>query len=207
MVHEIRHPSRAASPSPRDEHGCRRIGIDIELHAAKRKVDAGQSLFDRSLHMPARIRAQRTKFLNCSAQDRTVGAPFRTCAPQVRAGMALGIVETHSRLITARHRMEVHLSTPKPTLIAPHGGTLVDRVAKPGVAMTLAAEAATAPKIALSDRALCDVICIATGAYSPLEGFMDSADYNAVIDGMRLSNGTIWPMPIVLPIEESLAGR
>ena len=60
--------------------------------------------------------------------------------------------------------------------------TLVDRVAKAGAAMKLAAEAATAPKIALSERALCDVICIATGAYSPLEGFMGSADYNAVVE-------------------------
>src|ERR1022692_4085866 len=122
------------------------------------------------------------------------------------AGMTFGPVETHSRLIMACTFMEVHLST-HPTLIAPHGGTLVDRVAKPGAAMKLAAEAATAPKIALSERALCDVICIATGAYSPLEGFMGSADYNSVVDGMRLVNGTIWPIPIVLPIEESLASR
>jgi sulfate adenylyltransferase len=120
--------------------------------------------------------------------------------------MAFGPVETRNRLIMAQSSLEVALSTHS-TLIAPHGGTLVDRVAKSGAAMKLAAEAATAPKIALSERALCDVICIATGAYSPLEGFMGSADYNAVIDDMRLSNGTIWPIPIVLPIEESLAGR
>ena len=99
------------------------------------------------------------------------------------------------------------MSNPKPSLVEPHGGTLVDRVAKPGPAMKLAAEAATAPKIALSERSLCDVICIATGAYSPLEGFMGSADYNSVVDSMRLANGTIWPIPIVLPIEESLASR
>jgi sulfate adenylyltransferase len=103
--------------------------------------------------------------------------------------------------------LEAVLSNSKASLVEPYGGTLVDRVAKPGAALKLAADAATAPKIALSERSLCDVICIATGAYSPLEGFMGSADYASVVDNMRLANGLVWPIPIVLPIEESLAKR
>jgi sulfate adenylyltransferase len=105
------------------------------------------------------------------------------------------------------HVLEAILSNSKASLVEPYGGTLVDRVAKAGAALKLAADAATAPKIALSERSLCDVICIATGAYSPLEGFMGSADYGSVIDNMRLANGMVWPIPIVLPIEESLANR
>jgi len=87
----------------------------------------------------------------------------------------------------------------KPTLIAPHGGKLVDRTVDGATRSALLAEARTLPAIPLSERAICDVICIATGAYSPLEGFMGSADYHAVVDTMRLADGTLWPMPIVLP--------
>jgi len=95
--------------------------------------------------------------------------------------------------------LEVRLPDSKPTLVAPHGGTLVDRTVYPSTAAKMTAAAKSLPKIPLSERSICDVICISTGAYSPLEGFMGSADYNAVVDGMRLSNGPIWPMPIVLP--------
>jgi sulfate adenylyltransferase len=95
--------------------------------------------------------------------------------------------------------LEDHLSESKHALIAPHGGKLVDRTIAGPEAAKLAADTASLPKIPLSDRSICDVICIATGAYSPLEGFMGSADYRSVVDGMRLSDGTIWPMPIVLP--------
>jgi len=90
------------------------------------------------------------------------------------------------------------LSDPKPTLVEPHGGTLVDRSVK-GDASKAIADARSLPRIQLSDRSICDVICVATGAYSPLEGFMGSADYRSVVDDMRLANGLIWPMPIVLP--------
>jgi sulfate adenylyltransferase len=94
--------------------------------------------------------------------------------------------------------LEVCLPESKTTLVAPHGGRLVDRTAEAGEAAKLLAEAQSLPRISLSERSICDVICIATGAYSPLEGFMGSADYNAVVDGMRLADGLIWPMPIVL---------
>ena len=88
----------------------------------------------------------------------------------------------------------------KPTLVAPHGGTLVNRIADPDAAAKGLAAAKSMPRIELSDRSICDVICIATGAYSPLEGFMGSADYRGVVDDMRLSNGLIWSMPIMLPV-------
>jgi sulfate adenylyltransferase len=84
-------------------------------------------------------------------------------------------------------------------MIAPHGGKLIDRTVRGEAASALVESAQGLPKIPLSDRSICDVICIATGAYSPLEGFMGPADYNAVVDTMRLANGTIWPMPITLP--------
>lgn len=91
----------------------------------------------------------------------------------------------------------------KPALITPHGGKLIDRTVDAAAAKSALAAAKSLPRIALSDRSICDVICIATGAYSPLEGFMGSADYNAVVDGMRLANGLVWSMPIVLPVRDA----
>jgi sulfate adenylyltransferase len=87
----------------------------------------------------------------------------------------------------------------KSTLITPHGGSLVNRCADPLESSQLIARSRSMPKIQLSDRSICDVICISTGAYSPLTGFMGAADYRSVIDSMRLANGTIWSMPITLP--------
>ncbi|MBC5824890.1 MAG: sulfate adenylyltransferase [Candidatus Eremiobacteraeota bacterium] len=89
-------------------------------------------------------------------------------------------------------------------MVLPHGGKLIDRTVD-GDLSARSAAAGRLPKLSLDDRSLCDVICIATGAYSPLEGFMGSADYHAVVDGMRLANRTIWPIPIVLPAEPSVA--
>lgn len=99
--------------------------------------------------------------------------------------------------------LEVRLSDQKPTLIAPHGGVLVDRTVDPGEASRLASEARSLPKIPLSERSVCDVICIATGAYSPLQGFMGADDYRSVVDRIRLASGDIWSMPIVLPCADT----
>ncbi len=47
---------------------------------------------------------------------------------------------------------------------------------------------------------MCDAVCLGSGAYSPLAGFMGRADYAAVLDDMRLTSGLIWPIPITLPV-------
>lgn len=91
-------------------------------------------------------------------------------------------------------------------LVSPHGGKLVDRTAARG-STARRADVERLTKIALDERSLCDVICIATGAYSPLEGFMGSVDYKAVVDEMRLADGTIWPIPISLPVDPEVAKR
>ncbi len=56
--------------------------------------------------------------------------------------------------------------------------------------------------ILLNDRQLCDFELIATGAFSPLKGYMVSSDYESVLDRMRLQDGTLWPLPICLDISE-----
>nr|WP_236841279.1 sulfate adenylyltransferase [Brevibacillus formosus] len=48
---------------------------------------------------------------------------------------------------------------------------------------------------------LSDIECIAIGAFSPLTGFMEEADYHNVVETMRLANGTIWPLPVTLAVD------
>jgi len=55
-------------------------------------------------------------------------------------------------------------------------------------------------EIVLTKRQLCDIELILNGGFSPLEGFMNKSDYDNVVDNMRLSDGTFFPMPITLDI-------
>jgi sulfate adenylyltransferase len=86
-------------------------------------------------------------------------------------------------------------------LIAPHGGTLVDLRVPPAHAAELTAEASRLPSIILSDRAVCDLELLATGAFSPLRTFMNRDDYRRVLDEMRLASGALFSMPITLPVD------
>jgi sulfate adenylyltransferase len=83
-------------------------------------------------------------------------------------------------------------------LIAPHGGSLVDRVVAGAEAQSLADSAKALPSIALGIRALSDLELIAVGAFSPLEGFMTRGDYQSVVASMRLASGLPWSLPVTL---------
>ncbi len=80
----------------------------------------------------------------------------------------------------------------------PHGGRLVDRVAKGRSRERLIAEAREMVKISVNDSIAADAANIAHGVYSPLEGFMVQEDYLSVLHNMRLSNDIPWTIPIVL---------
>jgi len=56
------------------------------------------------------------------------------------------------------------------------------------------------PAVTLSSAQLCELDAIACGLYSPLTGFMSETDYRHVVDSMRLSDGTVWAVPVVLPV-------
>jgi sulfate adenylyltransferase len=55
--------------------------------------------------------------------------------------------------------------------------------------------------LTLDERGLCDLELLAIGGFSPLRGFMGKADYERVVGEMRLANGTLWPLPVTLPID------
>jgi sulfate adenylyltransferase len=92
-------------------------------------------------------------------------------------------------------------------LIAPHGGTLVDRVLVGSARDEALARSQDLPKLELSERSLADLECLANGIYSPLEGFVSEADYRSIVETMRLANGTVWSIPITLQVGEEAAGQ
>ncbi|MFB3162616.1 sulfate adenylyltransferase [Neobacillus sp. 179-J 1A1 HS] len=81
----------------------------------------------------------------------------------------------------------------------PHGGKLINRI-NLNLTTDLSRKSVLLDNLELSDLEL-----IANGAYSPLEGFMGKADYESVVNNMRLSNGLPWSLPITLAIDKNKA--
>jgi sulfate adenylyltransferase len=92
-----------------------------------------------------------------------------------------------------------------PSSITPHGGKVNSLIVDAERAAILKGIATNLPDITLEDHHLCDLELIATGAFSPLEGFMLRSDYEPVLDRMRLKDDTLWPVPICLDISETKA--
>lgn len=89
------------------------------------------------------------------------------------------------------------------TLIPPYGGALIDLLEPADSIAELVRHASTLPSITLSERASCDLELLATGAFSPLDRFMGRADFERVVDEMRLADGTLFPIPVTLPVVEA----
>jgi len=87
-------------------------------------------------------------------------------------------------------------------LIAPHGGVLKSLMATPARIEELKQEALELPSWDLTEKQVCDLELLLSGAFSPLEGFLEQADYEGVRDDMRLRDGNLWPMPITLDVSE-----
>lgn len=87
----------------------------------------------------------------------------------------------------------------------PHGGVLINRLVSGQERALWEERTRAAPRIPLSERAMSDVEMIATGGFSPLTGFMNQADYQAVVETMHLPSGLPWSMPITLGVSETLA--
>jgi sulfate adenylyltransferase len=81
------------------------------------------------------------------------------------------------------------------SLIAPHGGRLVDRTGpRPDGIERL-------EQLPLTSRELSDLDMLACGALSPLEGFMGRDDYERVVEEMRLDRGLLWALPVCLAVD------
>lgn len=89
-------------------------------------------------------------------------------------------------------------------LIPPHGGKLVNRVlVNPPDKSYLD----SLPQLELTLNQQMDVEQLAIGTYSPLEGFIGQEDFQAVLVEMRLANGVVWPLPIVLDVSSEVADQ
>lgn len=90
------------------------------------------------------------------------------------------------------------------SLITPYGGRLVNLCVNGDELDELTELSKHLPSIKISARSICDLELIANGAFSPLDRFMGKEDYDRVVTEMRLSNGTLFPIPVTLPIEENI---
>lgn len=82
---------------------------------------------------------------------------------------------------------------------------MVDLIVPAEQAAELKARAVGLPGIQLSDRATCDLELLTTGAFSPLDRFMGENDYRRTVGEMRLGNGTLFPIPVTLPVDDPSA--
>jgi sulfate adenylyltransferase len=89
------------------------------------------------------------------------------------------------------------------SLITPYGEDLIDLVVSAEEARELKDYATHLASIQLSERSVCDLELLATGAFSPLASFMGQADYVRVLNEMRLSSGEVFPIPVTLPVDRA----
>lgn len=90
-------------------------------------------------------------------------------------------------------------------LVPPHGGALRPLLAEDGRREELGRRARSLPVVRMSSREASDLVMLATGAFSPLTGFMGREDYLGVVERMRLEDGTLWPIPVTLTVTEERA--
>jgi len=91
--------------------------------------------------------------------------------------------------------------------VAPHGGKLLSLLVEPARAAEIRAESRDWVSWDLTPRQLCDLELLLNGGFSPLRGFLARADYESVCATMRLADGTLWPIPVVLDVPEEVAKR
>jgi len=90
-------------------------------------------------------------------------------------------------------------------LIQPHGGEVLPRIVEGAKKDTLLKEAAGLKAVTLESLEVSDLIMLASGAFSPLEGFLTQADYDSVVSDMHLSDGNLWPIPVTLAVTKEEA--
>ncbi len=92
-------------------------------------------------------------------------------------------------------------------LIAPHGGTLINRLLSGEMQALMRERAQSLVRVPLSALNVADLECISTGVFSPLTGYMGEADYRSVLNDMHLVNGLPWTIPVTLAVSAELAAK
>lgn len=89
--------------------------------------------------------------------------------------------------------------------IIPHGGVLVNRILEETDQKDAFVESASLPVIVMNSRETADFDMLANGSFSPLTGFMTEKDYIGCLKDMKLSDGTLWPLPVTLAVTSDQA--
>ena len=192
----------------------------IILHRAKQKntgVFVATNLLETMIEKRKPTRAEVHDVLNtildgatglALAGETAIGKYPQACVNMINklirhAQLAVNIDEIKDKetifvktLEDSNYLLNLELSS---SLVPPHGGRLIDRVAKQDF------DCSSWPKVKIDEERQRDVEQIAIGAYSPLEGFMGKTDLQSVLDRMRLANGLPWPLPIYLDVSEEEA--
>ncbi len=126
---------------------------------------------------------------------RAVAAPAASAAVSVAASSRVARSSRRVTIVASATAQAAHATTAE-GLQVPHGGKLVNLFAPADQHEALVKSCTK--RIELSDRNACDVELLTVGAFSPLEGFMSKEDYDSVVADMRLKNGLLFGLPIVL---------
>ncbi len=88
-------------------------------------------------------------------------------------------------------------------LVPPHGSNILNPLALSGDRLNTEVDRANSlPTITCSSREAGDIIMLGIGGFTPLDGFMNKADWQGVCDSMTMSNGLFWPIPITLSTDD-----
>jgi sulfate adenylyltransferase len=91
-------------------------------------------------------------------------------------------------------------------LVSPHGGGGLKALLAPkSQRAELRARAQSLTRVPMTSREVSDVLMMAMGAYTPLDGFMNKGNWRRVCLDMKLKNGLFWPIPITLSCDRTLA--
>jgi sulfate adenylyltransferase len=91
-------------------------------------------------------------------------------------------------------------------IVSPHGGgPLTPLLVPESERNARVARAASLKRVELTSREVSDLLMLAMGAYTPLQGFMGYDDWKGAALDMRLTNGLFWPIPITLSQSEGIA--
>jgi sulfate adenylyltransferase len=111
-----------------------------------------------------------------------------------------------SAKVSPSEQVGLRETTAMPQLVPPHGSQTVRPLLLPeGERVEERRRAAQLRKTPLDSRAVSDVLMLAMGAYTPLQGFMGHDDWHGSSLDMKLTSGTFWPIPITLPVSQDLA--